>query len=60
VMAFFAIGYVFGEQWEEVFLLVEKYLKYLFIVLGIAVAVFALVKWGTRFNPSKQVDNGTE
>ncbi|MRG29511.1 DedA family protein [Laceyella tengchongensis] len=60
VMAFFAIGYVFGEQWEEVFLLVEKYLKYLFIVLGIAVVVFALVKWGTRLNPSKQVDNGTE
>ncbi|MBD2867990.1 DedA family protein [Paenibacillus arenilitoris] len=34
VIVFFGIGYLFGEQWQHVFALVERYLKWLFIGLG--------------------------
>ncbi|TBL72472.1 DedA family protein [Paenibacillus thalictri] len=48
VTAFFAIGYVFGEQWQSVFLLVETYLKYLFIGLGCVLVGLFLVRWLIR------------
>ncbi|WP_199618504.1 DedA family protein [Paenibacillus alkalitolerans] len=48
VIAFFAIGYIFGEQWEFVFSLVEKYLKFAFIGLGAILLVFLVVRWLIR------------
>ena len=48
VMAFFAIGYIFGEQWHYVFSLVEQYLKILFIVAGCILIGFFISKWWNR------------
>ncbi|WP_248925526.1 DedA family protein [Paenibacillus hamazuiensis] len=48
VVAFFALGYGFGEQWQQVFILVERYLKLLFIGLGCLVASLILRKWVMR------------
>ena len=42
--AFIAIGYAFGEQWEAVFLLVERYLVYFGVAVGLAVAAYAAVR----------------
>ncbi|MDO3681640.1 DedA family protein [Paenibacillus ehimensis] len=48
VASFFAVGYVFGEQWERMFMLIERNLKVFFIVLGCAVAGFLLFRWFRR------------
>ncbi|WNQ14331.1 DedA family protein [Paenibacillus aurantius] len=45
VTAFFSIGYGFGDRWQQVFLLVERYLKTIFIGLAIILAAFLLAKW---------------
>lgn len=44
VVGFFSIGFVFGEQWQNVFLLVERYLKYLFLGLGFILLGFIFIK----------------
>ncbi|CAG7607555.1 hypothetical protein PAESOLCIP111_00971 [Paenibacillus solanacearum] len=45
VLAFFAIGYAFGEQWHEVFALVEKYVRVLFAAAGCLLLALILFKW---------------
>lgn len=50
VLFFIGIGYIFGEQWQQVFNLVERYLKFLFIGLGCFLAGFLILK---RLNRSK-------
>ena len=45
VLAFFAIGYVFGEQWHEVFALVEKYVRLLFAAAGCLLLALIVYKW---------------
>jgi membrane protein DedA with SNARE-associated domain len=44
VIGFFSIGFVFGEQWQNVFILVERYLKYLFLGLGFILLGFIFIK----------------
>ncbi|WP_029192284.1 DedA family protein [Paenibacillus harenae] len=44
VIAFFGIGYLFGEQWQQVFVLVERYLKLLFIGSGGLLALLLIWK----------------
>lgn len=44
VAAFFTIGYYFGEQWQYIFMLVERYLKYLAIGLASILLIFIIVK----------------
>ncbi|MCP3775631.1 DedA family protein [Paenibacillus sp. MZ04-78.2] len=48
VTSFFLVGYVFGEQWEQMFMLIERNLKVFFIVLGCAAVVFLLFRWFKR------------
>jgi membrane protein DedA with SNARE-associated domain len=48
VISFFSIGFIFGEQWQRVFLLVEEYLKYSFLVLGFILIFFLFLKWIKR------------
>lgn len=48
VIGFFSIGFVFGEQWQRVFLLVENYLKYIFSVLGFILVCSIFIKWLKR------------
>ncbi|SHE33979.1 membrane protein DedA, SNARE-associated domain [Seinonella peptonophila] len=43
VTFFFLIGYLFGPQWQQVFLLIEQYLKYIFI--GIGLLLVGLISW---------------
>lgn len=45
VMAFIGVGFVFGEQWQYAFHIIEKYLKFFFIALGAVLTVFVYVKW---------------
>lgn len=40
VGGFFSIGYLFGEQWQLVFSVVEQYLKYIFLLLIVGVVVW--------------------
>ncbi|WP_163856238.1 DedA family protein [Paenibacillus elgii] len=44
VASFFAVGYVFGEQWEQMFMLIERNLKVFFIGLGCVAAGFLLFR----------------
>ncbi|TDF92505.1 DedA family protein [Paenibacillus piri] len=49
VLFFFGIGYIFGEQWQYVFNLVEQYTKFLLIGAGCLLAGwFILKKYLTR------------
>ncbi|KPV58831.1 alkaline phosphatase [Paenibacillus sp. A3] len=48
VASFFAVGYVFGEQWEQMFMLIERNLKVFFIGLGCVVVGFLLFRWFNR------------
>ncbi|NEN81491.1 DedA family protein [Paenibacillus elgii] len=48
VASFFAVGYVFGEQWEQMFMLIERNLKMFFIGLGCVAAGFLLFRWSKR------------
>ncbi|MBU7318772.1 DedA family protein [Paenibacillus oleatilyticus] len=48
VASFFAVGYIFGEQWEQMFMLIERNLKVFFIGLGCAAAGFLLFRWVKR------------
>jgi membrane protein DedA with SNARE-associated domain len=42
--AFIAIGYAFGEQWETVFLLVERYLVYFGVAIGLVIAAYVAIQ----------------
>ncbi|MCM3785875.1 DedA family protein [Neobacillus mesonae] len=48
VTVFFSIGFVFGEQWKQVFDIIEKSLTRTFIVIGIVFVMYLLVKWAIR------------
>lgn len=48
VLVFVGIGYIFGEQWQYVFLLVEEYLKYIFIGLCAVLILFVFIRWRRR------------
>ncbi|GLI05561.1 alkaline phosphatase [Paenibacillus tyrfis] len=48
VASFFAVGYVFGEQWEQMFMLIERNLKVFFIGLGCIAVGFLLFRWFKR------------
>lgn len=50
VITFFAIGYVFGDQWEYMFRLVEEYLKVFFIGAGALVLALLLTNRLRRSN----------
>ncbi|MNW41143.1 Inner membrane protein YohD [compost metagenome] len=45
VFVFVGIGYVFGEQWQQVIVWVEKYLSYFFSGLGTVLLLFLYFKW---------------
>lgn len=45
VSAFFSIGFIFGEQWQRVFLAVEKYLKYIAFLALLIILCFFFIKW---------------
>lgn len=48
VVTFIGIGYLFGEQWQYVISLVERYLKVIFSILGVLLAGFFYMKWRKR------------
>lgn len=48
VAVFFMLGFGFGEQWQQVFGVVERYLKLFFIGAGCLVAGLLLRKWLLR------------
>lgn len=48
VTVFFLIGYVFGEQWKQVFEIVERSLTRTFIFLGILFVLYHLIRWLIR------------
>ena len=45
VTVFFSIGLIFGDQWQNAFTIVERYLKYIFIILGFALLCFIFLKF---------------
>ncbi len=44
VTSFFSIGFFFGNQWKYIFNLVESYLKYSSLLLGIFILCFVFIK----------------
>ncbi|MBP1990620.1 DedA family protein [Paenibacillus eucommiae] len=65
VLVFVGIGYVFGEQWQFVFGLVEEYIKYIFIGLGCVLVTFFFLRWRNRskmriLRLSKELDKRKE
>lgn len=52
VIAFFGIGYIFGEQWQFVFVWVEQFLKFVLIGLCCVLVIVLLIKWRRRLNKS--------
>ncbi|MGQ3479541.1 DedA family protein [Paenibacillus sp. TY11] len=44
VIAFFSIGYFFGEQWQYMFSIIEQYLKFFFIGVAFLAGVWLLVQ----------------
>lgn len=48
VTVFFLIGYLFGEQWKQVFNMVEKSLTRTLILIGIVFVLYQLVRWILR------------
>jgi len=48
VIGFFSIGFIFGEQWQQVLLMIEGYLKYTFWALGFVLLCFFIIKWFTK------------
>lgn len=44
VLAFFGIGYIFGEQWQIVFEWVERFIHYILIAAAVLLAVWLLVR----------------
>ncbi len=44
VLVFFGVGYIFGNQWQFVFKLVERFFLYFFIGLGCFIIIFLFVK----------------
>jgi len=45
VLAFIGIGNIFGEQWQRIFMLVQRYLGFFFAALGIIVLTILIVRW---------------
>ncbi|MNJ45920.1 Inner membrane protein YohD [compost metagenome] len=45
VFVFVSIGYVFGEQWQHIFALVENYLKYICTGIGALLVFWFIWKW---------------
>lgn len=48
VITFFAIGYLFGDQWNHIFDLVEKYIKIILIGSGCVLSGYLIIKWLRR------------
>jgi membrane protein DedA with SNARE-associated domain len=48
VSVFFGIGYIFGDQWQFIFMWVVKLLNFSLIGLCFALVVFLLFKWRNR------------
>lgn len=48
VTTFFFIGFIFGEQWKQVFNIVEKSLTRTLILIGIVFVLYQLAKWILR------------
>lgn len=48
VTVFFSIGYVFGEQWKQVFQIVERSLTRTLILLGVVFVLYQLIRWVIR------------
>ncbi|MFE5321707.1 DedA family protein [Paenibacillus sp. NPDC056579] len=44
VIAFFSIGYFFGEQWQHMFSIIEQYMKFFFIGVAVLAGVWLLVQ----------------
>ncbi|MBB6675206.1 DedA family protein [Cohnella nanjingensis] len=44
VLAFWGIGYFFGDQWEHMLGLVERYLKFFFIGVGALLVALVLIR----------------
>ncbi|MEE4564861.1 DedA family protein [Paenibacillus polymyxa] len=44
VIAFFSVGYFFGEQWQYLFSIIEQYLKFFFIGVAFLTGVWLLVQ----------------
>lgn len=44
VLAFWGVGYLFGDQWEHMLGLVERYLKYFFIGVGGLLVCLLLIR----------------
>lgn len=49
VVVFFGIGYIFGDQWHAIFMLVEQFMMYAIIGLCAILAGVLLFKWRKRF-----------
>jgi membrane protein DedA with SNARE-associated domain len=45
VTTFLSLGYYLGENWRSISEIVEKYLLYFSLALGVAVAIYVLIRW---------------
>jgi membrane protein DedA with SNARE-associated domain len=57
VLAFFTLGYGFGEQWQHVFAAVERNLKMLLIGAGCIWAGLLFKKWTARRSNQRSIMN---
>ena len=48
VTTFLSLGYYLGENWRSISEIVEKYLLYFSLALGVAVAIYVLIRWKQR------------
>lgn len=58
VVLFFSIGYFFGEQWQVLFEVVERYIKLILIGLAVAAAAFGLLKLRSKRRRQRQRGEG--
>jgi membrane protein DedA with SNARE-associated domain len=52
VLVFIGVGYVFGNQWQFAFTLVERFFKYIFIGFLCLIAFVILLKWRSKSRTS--------
>ncbi|MEI7024099.1 DedA family protein [Paenibacillus sp. y28] len=52
VLFFFGIGYIFGEQWQAAFDLIERYIKYVLLAAACTLVSWFLVKTAVRARQS--------
>jgi membrane protein DedA with SNARE-associated domain len=52
VTTFLTLGYYLGEKWKDISVIVERYLLYFSLALGVAIVIYVLVRWKQKKRPA--------